>query len=131
MTKPGTINRRYLAVYVVGSQALTSLLIPVIVLFAVSKNAAVAALVGGWIATLANLYFAVQAFRFSGARASHDMVKAFYRGEAGKFVVVMLLFIAAFKMLPGVSDSVAYLFSVFFVVYGVGWFAPLFVQAKR
>ncbi|MEC8813178.1 MAG: ATP synthase subunit I [Ketobacter sp.] len=128
VTKPSTLNKGYLGVYVVGSQALVSTLIPVIVLCFVGKAAALAALVGGWIAVLANLYFAIQAFRFSGARASQNMVRAFYRGEAGKFVIVMLLFIAAFKLLPGVRESAAYLFSAFFVVYGVAWLAPLFLR---
>ncbi len=125
MTKPSTLNKGYIAVYVVGSQALVSTLIPVLVLFAVSKEAALAALAWGWTAVLANLYFAIQAFRFSGARASQEMVQAFYRGEAGKFVIVMLLFIAAFRLLPGVRESAAYLFSAFFIVYGIAWVAPL------
>ncbi|WP_158643455.1 ATP synthase subunit I [Ketobacter alkanivorans] len=128
MTKPSTLNKGYIAVYVVGSQALVSTLIPVLVLFAVSKEAALAALAGGWTAVLANLYFAIQAFRFSGARASQEMVQAFYRGEAGKFVIVMLLFIAAFKLLPGVRESAAYLFSAFFIVYGIAWVAPLLLR---
>ena len=128
MTRPNTLNRGYLGVYVVGTQALVSLLIPAIVLFAGGKEAALAALAGGWIAVLANLYFAIQAFRFSGARAARDMVRAFYRGEAGKFVIVMLLFIAAFKLLPGVRESAAYLFSAFFVVYGIALLAPLFLR---
>lgn len=128
MTKPNTLNRGYLGVYVVGTQAVVSCVVPALVLLAVGKEAALAALAGGWTAVLANLYFAVQAFRFSGARASRDMVRAFYRGEAGKFVIVMLLFIAAFKLLPGVGESAAYLFSAFFVVYGIAWLAPLFLR---
>lgn len=128
MTRPSALNKRYLAVCVVGSQALASILIPVIVLIALGKDAALAALVGGWIATLANLYFAYQAFRYTGARASHLTVSAFYRGETGKFVIVMLLFLATFKMLPGVRDNAAYLFSAFLVVYGVALIAPLFLR---
>lgn len=130
MTKPSTLNKRYLAVCVVGSQALASIIIPVIVLIAIGKSAAVSALVGGWIATLANLYFSIQAFRYSGARSSQLMVRAFYRGEAGKFVIVMLLFIAAFKLLPGARDNAAYLFSAFFVVYAVALVAPLLLREK-
>jgi ATP synthase protein I len=128
VTKPSTLSKSYIGVYVVATQFFVALIFPAIVLFAVGKEAALAALIGGWIAVLANLYFAVQAFRFSGARASREMVRAFYRGEAGKFVIVMLLFIAAFKLLPGVRESAAYLFSAFFVVYGIAWLAPLFLR---
>ena len=85
-------------------------------LIAIGKDAASAALVGGWIATLANLYFAIQAFRYTGARSSEQVMRTFYRGEAGKFVIVMMLFLAAF------------LFSAFFLVYGVAVIAPLFMR---
>lgn len=131
MAKPKALNNRYLAVYVVGSQALASIIIPILVLMVVDITAARTALIGGWIATLANLYFAVQAFRYSGARASRQMVQAFYRGESGKFVIVMLLFIAAFKLLPSVRDNAMYLFSAFFIVYGVAWIAPLILRRNR
>ena len=117
-----------MAVGVIGFQALASIVVPVIVLFAVGRDAAFSALVGGWIATLANLYFAIQAFRYTGARSSQQIVGAFYRGEAGKFVIVSLLFIAAFKMLPGARDNAMYLFSAFFLVYVAALIAPQFLR---
>lgn len=125
LTKPRAINDRHLAYYVIGTQAAVSVLLPVLVWIVLGKGAAVAALAGGWIATLGNFYFAVQAFRFSGARASRDMVRAFYRGEAGKFVIVMLLFIATFRLVDGIRDTAPYLFAAFFLVYGIAWMAPL------
>ncbi len=128
VTKPRAINDRRLAYYVVGSQAVASLLLPILVWIATERSAAVAALIGGWIATLGNFYFAVQAFRYSGARASRDMVRAFYRGEAGKFVIVMLLFIAAFRLVDGIRDTAPYLFFAFFLVYGIAWVAPLVLR---
>ena len=131
MTKPRAINDRHLAYYVVGSQALASSLLPILVWIAAGKSAAVAVLVGGWIATLSNLYFAVQAFRFSGARASRDMVRAFYRGEAGKFVIVMVSFIAAFRLMDGIRTTAPYLFLAFFLVYGIAWVAPLFLKQGK
>jgi len=128
VTKPSALNKRYLTVCVVGSQALASIIIPVCVLIAIGKDAASAALVGGWIATLANLYFAIQAFRYTGARSSEQVMRTFYRGEAGKFVIVMMLFLASFKLLPGARDNAAFLFSAFFLVYGVAVIAPLFMR---
>jgi len=131
VTKPRAINDRHLAYYVVGSQAVASLLIPILVWIAANPDAAVAALIGGWIATLGNLYFAIQAFRFSGARASRDMVRAFYRGEAGKFVIVMLLFIATFRLVEGIRATAPYMFFAFFLVYGIAWVAPLLLRKNR
>lgn len=80
---------------------------------------------------LGNLYFAIQAFRFSGARASQEMVRAFYRGEAGKFVIVMLLFIASFRLIDGIRDTAPYLIAAFFLVYGIAWVAPLVLGRGR
>ncbi len=131
VTKPRTINDRHLAYYVVGSQAVASLLLPILVWIVTGRSAAVAALIGGWIATLSNLYFAAQAFRFSGARASREMVRAFYRGEAGKFVIVMLLFIATFRLVDGIRETAPTLFLAFFSIYGIAWVAPLVLRQGK
>lgn len=131
VTKPRTIVDRQLAYYVVGSQAMVSTLLPFLIWFAAGKSAALAALTGGWIATTGNLYFAYQAFRFAGARASRDMVRAFYRGEAGKMVIVMLLFLLAFRLLDGIREQAPYLFSAFLLVYVTGWVAPVLWQRRR
>lgn len=131
LTKPRALNDRYLAYRVVGAQMAVAVLIPLLVWIASGKNAAIAALTGGGIAVLGNLYFAVQAFRFSGARASREMVQAFYRGEAGKFVIVMLLFAAAFHGLDGIRDTALYLFIAFILVYGIAWLAPLILKQVK
>lgn len=128
MTKPASLTKKHLAVRVVGTQALVSIVIPVIILLAVGEAAALSALVGGGIALLSNLYFAIQAFRFSGARAARDIVRAFNRGESGKFVIVIVCFLVAFQQLPGVRENAVYLFSAFFLVYGVATFAPLVLR---
>lgn len=131
VTKPRAINDRRIAYRLVGLQAATALLLPVLVWMIAGRSAAQAAFVGGGIATVANLYFAVQAFRFSGARASREMVRAFYRGEAGKFVIVMVLFVAAFRLLDGIREMALYLFLGFFLVYGLAWVAPLLPERHR
>ena len=124
MTKTGTLNKGMLGVYVVGSQVFVSTVIAALLLLTAGKEAALAALSGGWTAVLANLYFALQAFRHSGAQASRDIVRAFYQGEAGKFVIVILLLLATFKLLPGARENAAIIFTAFFVVYGVAWVVP-------
>lgn len=131
VTKPRAIIERRVAYYVVGTQAIVSLLLPILIWFAAGKSAAIAALAGGWIATTGNLYFAFQAFRYAGARASHDMVRAFYRGEAGKMVIVMLLFLLAFRQLEGIREQAPYLFSAFLLVYVAGWVTPVVWEWRR
>lgn len=51
---------------------------------------------GAGIAIAGSLYFALQAFRHAGARQAPQIVRSFYKGEAGKFVITVLLFAAVF-----------------------------------
>lgn len=60
---------------------------------------------GCGIAMAGSVYFALQAFRHAGATQAQQIVQGFYKGEAGKFVITVLLFAAVFAwvkaMLPG------------------------------
>ena len=53
-------------------------------------------LLGGLTALIPNAYFAVQAYRYRGARSAAAVTASFYRGEAGKFVMTTVLFAAIF-----------------------------------
>lgn len=52
----------------------------------------VSCLLGGLVAIVPHAYFAGLAWRFSGARAAPWVVKSFYRGESGKFVLTLVGF---------------------------------------
>ncbi|MDX1692792.1 MAG: ATP synthase subunit I [Ketobacteraceae bacterium] len=124
MVKPRRLSDRHLAIYMVGTQAALAITIPLVTLFLVSKTVALAALSGGWIATIANGYFAIQAFRFSGASASSQMIRAMYRGEAGKFVIVAVLFVAAFRYMESAREHALALIMTFMAVHCSAWFVP-------
>lgn len=130
MVKPRRINDRHLAYYLVGVQALLACLVPLGLLVLTNKDVARAALCGGWIATIANGYFAMQVFRYSGARSSQHIVKSFYRGETGKFILVFLLFIAAFKLVKGMEMQAHILIISFIFVQSIAWFAPWFFRHR-
>ena len=49
-------------------------------------------LLGGLVAIIPHAYFAGLAWRYSGARAAPMVVKLFYRGESGKFVLTLVGF---------------------------------------
>jgi ATP synthase protein I len=55
-------------------------------------------LIGGLIFILPNLYFAAYAFRYRGAQAAPIVLKSFYRGEAGKFLLSGVGFAIAFTL---------------------------------
>ena len=60
------------------------------------REAAIAMGLGAGIAIAGSLYFALQAFRHAGARQAPQIVRSFYKGEAGKFIITVLLFAAVF-----------------------------------
>ena len=129
MTKPRALNDRSLAYRVVGTQATIATLFPLLFLF-MSLDAVICAIIGGWIATLSNAYFAFQAFRYSGARAASQMVKSFQRGESGKFVITIVLMLVAYRQVPAlqIKENVLAMFAGFIAVLMVSWLAPLFTK---
>jgi ATP synthase protein I len=85
-------------------------------------------LCGGLIAWLPNLYFARMAFRFSGARAARQIIRSFYAGEAGKFILTAVLFALAFLGVKPLEASA--LFGVFLLTQAVSWLAPLLMKKR-
>jgi ATP synthase protein I len=91
-------------------------------------NSAYSGFLGGLIAWLPNLYFAQKAFRYRGARAARDILKSFYAGEAGKFVLTAVLFALVFAGVKPLDARSVFL--VFIVTQMVSWFSPLLIKAK-
>jgi len=129
VTTPRRLNDRQFAIYTIATQATLATSIPLILLFAGDVPVAISSLTGGWIATIANAYFALQASRFSGAAASPRMIRAFYRGEAGKFVIVAVLFVAAFLHVDSAKNHGLALILAFTAVHCSAWFVPLVSSA--
>lgn len=63
-----------------------------------NANAAISALLGGLVYIIPNAYFALTLFKHQGARAARQIVKGFYKGEALKFILTILLFTAVFLL---------------------------------
>jgi ATP synthase protein I len=83
---------------------------------------------GGLIGWLPTVYFASKAFRFSGARAAHAIVRSFYAGEAGKLILTAVLFALAFVGVKPLAPLA--LFGVFLLTQAVNWFAPLLMKTR-
>lgn len=81
---------------------------------------------GGMIAWLPNLYFAHKTFRYRGARAAKDIVRSFYAGEAGKFILTAVLFALAFAGVKPLEAPA--LFGVFLLTQSVSWLSPLLMR---
>ena len=94
-------------------------------LLAVDTTVAVSALLGGLICLVPNAYLVYRAFSHSGARAAKTIVKEFYKGEAGKFILTCAGFAVVFAQVRPLN-AVA-LFGAFILVQAVNWFTPLLV----
>lgn len=77
------------------------------------------AAMGSGIALAGTLYFAWQAFRFAGATAAKAILNSFYRGEAGKFFLTVLLFGAVFLHVKAVQPG--WLFAGFALPQLAAW----------
>lgn len=65
---------------------------------------AYSALLGGLISALPNSFFAMQAFRYQGARNADRVVKSFMRGELGKIIITLMLFALSFALIANLSE---------------------------
>lgn len=85
----------------------------------VDQAAALSILAGSVICCVPSAYVALQAFRYSGARAAQLAMRAFYRGELGKFFLAAMLFLAALHWVPPLRlDALAITYIVATVLHG-------------
>lgn len=99
-------------------------------LFALTNNAnaAVSAILGGLVYIIPNAYFALTLFKHQGARAAKQIVKGFYKGEALKLILTILLFTAVF-LLYRVSPLA--FFVSYITVLMTHWFTPCIIVNKH
>jgi ATP synthase protein I len=108
-----------IVVLLVGSAAL--LLVDLITAYS--------ALLGGFIALCPNVYFAHWAFRYSGAQAASSVTRAFYRGEAGKFVLTAILFAGVFALIR--PHNVIAIFLAYLFMTALNWMLALrFIKVR-
>lgn len=86
---------------------------------------AIALLSGGLAAILANIYFIYMAFSRAGARASKQVIRAFYFGEALKIVISAVFVAVAFLLLPGYEF---YVLTGYILVVISQWLAPVIIK---
>lgn len=117
---------RAFALQIVAAQVVASCALSLVCLL-MSKQAALAILLGGMICSSANLWLAIVAFRPALGKTAAQMLTAFYVGEIGKFVVTALLFLVVFTRFS-ISKQPIYAFLIFLayaLVQSVVWAYPL------
>ncbi|WP_375193131.1 ATP synthase subunit I [Marinobacter sp.] len=81
------------------------------------------ALLGGLIFLIPHGYFALKAFRYSGARSAKKIMSSFYQGEAGKLILCAIGFTVVFKWIQPIDVSA--LFLTFAIMLVTNWLTPL------
>jgi ATP synthase protein I len=113
-------NARRLAFSVVAGQAAVTLLFALASFAIAGSNAAVSALIGGGIGTLASLVMALLAFARSAGADAQRIVRAFYVGEAAKLGLMIVLFVVVLKTM---KVSPGALFGAYVATFLVYWIA--------
>ena len=88
---------------IVAQLAATVFIAAVSLLFLGNVNA-YSVLLGGLISALPNSYFALQAFKYQGARNADKVVKSFIRGQLGKIGITIVLFALSFTLITNLSE---------------------------
>lgn len=89
---------------VIVAQLAASIFMAAISLLFLGPVVAYSVLLGGLISALPNSYFALHAFRYQGARSAQRIVKSFVRGELGKIVFTIVLFVLSFTLITNLSE---------------------------
>jgi ATP synthase protein I len=111
---------RRLAFRVVLGQAVVTALVALLSGAVADSRAAVSALLGGGISTLASLAMAVLSFAGSAAADPQRAIRAFYVGEGAKVAIVIVLFVAVLKTMKVVALA---MLGSYIATYLVFWVA--------
>jgi len=111
--------RRLVYSLVLGQAAVTAA-VALVCFWVAGSNAAVSALLGGGISTLASLAMALLSFGSGTGVDAQRAVRAFYVGEAFKVMVVVALFIVVLKSM---KVSPGAMFAAYVATFFVYWVA--------
>jgi ATP synthase protein I len=112
-------NPRRLALSVVLGQAAVTVLCALMSWAIADSRAAVSALLGGGISSLASLAMAFVAFGKQAATDPERAIRAFFAGEAAKVAVVIVLFVVVLKTMRVVPLAMLGAYIATFAVFGV------------
>lgn len=116
------------ALWAIVSQLLFVLFFSTIAFFYEGAKAGASLIGGGLICILPNVYLYRRVFSYFGARAAKHIVTAFYWGEAVKFMLTALGFVAAFF---STSAKMPWVFAGYMVAQFSFWPAPLLLAIWR
>lgn len=109
MSKPSPLIHRDLAVHLTLAQAA---LVPCLVIFFYITHGglgAKSAFLGALTCWIGSAYFAWRSFRHAGARSAKQVVGGFYRGVAGKIVLIATGFVLIFSQIKPILAGIVFI----------------------
>ncbi|MBK7251717.1 MAG: ATP synthase subunit I [Gammaproteobacteria bacterium] len=120
MVSVGLPEARRLAISVVAGQATVTVIAAIVCRLVAGPHAALSALLGGGIGTLASLVMVVLGFGRRASSDAHLIVRGFYLGEAVKLGLTVALFVLVLRTM---KVSVGPLFGAYVATFFVYWLA--------
>lgn len=120
MVSVGLPEARRLAISVVAGQAAVTVIAAIVCRLIAGPHAAISALLGGGIGTLASLAMVVLGFGRRAGTDAHLVVRGFYVGEAVKLGLTVVLFVLVLRTM---RVSVGPLFGTYVATFFVYWLA--------
>ncbi len=111
---------RRVAYSVVLWQGAVTIVVALVSYAIAGRLAALSALIGGGISTLASLVMAAMSFRQSSLANAYSAVRGFYVGEAAKLATVVVLFVVVLRTL---KVSPLAMFAAYVATFFVYWVA--------
>lgn len=111
---------RRVAYSVVFWQGAVTVIVALVSYAVAGRLAAMSALIGGGISTLASLVMAALSFRTSSLANPYNAVRGFYVGEAAKLATVVVLFVMVLRTL---KVSPLAMFAAYMATFFVYWVA--------
>ena len=111
---------RRVAYSVVFWQGAVTVIVALVSYAVAGRLAAMSALIGGGISTLASLVMAALSFRTSSLASPYNAVRGFYVGEAAKLATVVVLFVMVLRTL---KVSPLAMFAAYVATFFVYWVA--------
>ncbi|NRA53497.1 MAG: ATP synthase subunit I [Gammaproteobacteria bacterium] len=119
---------RSTAYKLIGMQTLAVLLASFVFFLTMGFQAGFSAICGGVISIFPNFVFATLAFRNAGASAAKEVLIDFFRGEALKLVLVIVLFWVVFNLLDVIYLP---LFVTYVMAIVLHWLSPLIFKSEK
>lgn len=112
--------------YFLFLQFIVSILATLVVFYTNGYIDAYSFLLGSMVSVLPSLYMAFRVFSGSKVKTAQEIVKSFYKGEAGKIIIAALLLSLIFMFIEPLSAG------LFFIGYGIiilsHWLSPVVIK---